>query len=106
MSGVLIIISLLLFDLSEIATIGSISILLIHTVTHLGHLKLIKETKASKFLVILAALFSVIAMVLALIYISKKAEHVMGVLIGFVFIAVLIEVLLQKITKRNVRTRV
>jgi amino acid transporter len=74
-SGVFIILSLLLFDLSEIAAIGSISILFIHTVTHIGHLKLISETGASKLLVVLA-------------------------------VAVVTEIFLQKIAKREIRPRI
>lgn len=105
-SGIIIIVSLLLFDLSEIAAIGSISILFIHTVTHIGHLKLITETGASKLLVILAALFSMAAMTLALIYISKESDHIISILVGFIFVAVITEIFLQKITKREIRPRV
>lgn len=105
-SGIFIIISLLLFDLSEIAAIGSISILFIHTATHLGHLKLLPETGASKLLVVLAALFSFVAMLLALIYIAKQSDHVISILIGFTLVAISTEILLQKITKRKIKLRI
>lgn len=105
-SGILIIILSLLFDLSEIAAIGSISILFVHAVTHLGHLKLIKETGASRFFVWLAALSSLLAMVLALIYVSQQSGHVVIVLIGFVTIAAITEIALQKILKREVVSRI
>ncbi len=105
-SGIFIIISLLLFDLSEIAAIGSISILFIHTVTHIGHLKLLMETGASTFLVILAALFSFVAMVLALIYTFSVSDHIISILIGFVLVAVMTEIILQKITKRKIKPRI
>jgi len=104
-SGVLIILSSLLFDLSEIAAIGSISILFIHSVTHLGHLKVINETGASKTLVILAAILSLCAMVLALIYVTMHSDKVISVLIGFVCVAAITEIALQKITKRRIRAR-
>lgn len=94
------------FDLSEIAAIGSISILFIHTVTHIGHLKLISETGASKLLVVLATLFSSVAMLLALDYVSKNSDHVIVVLIGFVSVAVVTEIFLQKIAKREIRPRI
>jgi len=105
-SGVFIIVSLLLFDLSEIAAIGSISILFIHAVTHIGHLKLIAATGASRVLVILAALFSLVAMILALIYISGESDHVISILIGFVIVAVITEISLQKLNKREIRPRI
>ncbi len=105
-SGALIIILSLLFDLSDIAAIGSISILFIHAVTHIGHLKLLKQTGASKILVIIAAALSLVAMVLALIYISQHSDHIVVVLIGFVVAAATIEVALQKIAKREVKPRI
>jgi amino acid transporter len=105
-SGILIIISSLLFDLSEIAAIGSISILFIHSVTHLGHIKLVHETDASKVLVMLAAILSLGAMILALIYVTKKSDHLASILVGFVILAAIMEFLLQKITKRVIRPRI
>ena len=105
-SGVLIIILSILFDLSEIATIGSISILFVHTATHIGHLKIISQTGASRLLILLAAVFSFLAMILALIYASKASGHIIGILAGFVAIAGITEVVLQKIAKREVKARV
>lgn len=105
-SGIFIMVSLLLFDLSEIAAIGSISILFIHAVTHAGHLKLITRTGASKTLVVLAALFSLVAMILALIYISRELDHVISILVGFVLVAAVTEVSLQKINKKKPKRRV
>ena len=105
-SGFAIIILTLLFDLSEIAAIGSISILFIHAVTHIGHLKLTSETGASRTLVLLAAALSLSAMTLALIYISHQSGHVVMVLIGFALVAITAEILLQKIRHREVSPRI
>ena len=105
-SGIFIIASLLIFDLSEIAAIGSISILFIHGITHVGHLKLISKTGASRILIIMAALFSFIAMILALDYISKQSDHVVIVLGGFVLVAVITEIFLQKIINKEVKPRI
>jgi amino acid transporter len=104
-SGLFVIILSLLFDLSEIAAIGSISILFIHFVTHIGHLKLTAQTGASKFLLIIAALFCLTAMVLAIIYVSKESNQVLIVLAGFVTISAFTELLLQKITHREIKPR-
>jgi len=105
-SGVFIMILSLLFDLSDIAAIGSISILFVHTVTHIGHLKLISQTGASTTMVLLTAMFSLIAMVLALIYVSKESAYVLYILIGFVLVASMTEISLQKIIKREIKPRV
>ena len=104
-SGVFIIVLMLLFNLSDIAAIGSISILFVHTITHIGHLKKINETRASIFMVSLAALLSLTAMTLALIYVSQKSDHIVQLLLGFVLIAVITEVVLQKTLKREVKPR-
>lgn len=104
-SGVFIIVSLLLFDLSEIAAIGSISILFIHAVTHIGHLKLISETGASRVLVLIAVLFSLTAMLLALGYVARQSDHVIGILVGFVLVAVITEISLQKINNKEIKSR-
>ena len=105
-SGILIVILTLLFDLSEIASIGSISILFVHTVTHLGHLKLTTKTGASRLLVFLAALLSLLAMVLALIYVSHHSSHVVPVLAGFILLAGGTEIMLQKIRQREIQPRI
>jgi len=105
-SGIFIIILSILFDLSEIAAIGSISILSVHAVTHFGHLKITSQTGASRLLVLLAAIVSLTAMVLALIYVSKESNQVITILIGFVVVAATAEVLLQKIAKREIKPRI
>jgi len=104
-SGVLIVILSVLFDLSEIAAIGSISILFVHAVTHIGHLKIAAETGASRTLVLLAAVFSLLAMALALIYVSKQSHQVVMVLAGFVILSLVTEFLLQKTLQRKIRSR-
>jgi len=105
-SGILIIILSLLFDLSEIAAIGSISILFVHTVTHIGHLKIRAETGASLSLVVIATLLSLIAMILAFVYVSQNSGHIAYILIGFVLVAGLTEITLQKIAKREIKPRI
>ena len=105
-SGVLIIILSILFDLSEIAAIGSISILFVHAVTHIGHLKIASKTGASRLLVLLAAVVSLTAMVLALVYVSKESNQVITILFGFIIVAATAEIVLRKIAKREVKPRI
>ncbi|MBA5249772.1 MAG: amino acid permease [Gammaproteobacteria bacterium] len=100
-SGVLIITLSLLFDLSEIAAIGSISILFVHTVTHIGHLKIIKKTGASVTMVCIAAALSFIAMILALIYTHQTSNSVVFVLVGFFLVAGVTEISLQRVAERE-----
>ena len=105
-SGAFIIILSLLFNLSEIATIGSISILFVQAITHIGHLKIISQTGACRILVIFAILSSLAAMMLALVYASRDSNHIIFTLFGFVVIAFLVEIFLQKIKNKKIKTRI
>lgn len=45
-------------------------------------------------------------MVLALVYVRKSSNHVIYILAGFVLLAAITEVLLQKITKKEIKSRI
>ena len=101
-STVILIAFVLFFDLTEIAAIGSISILFIHALVHIGHLLKIKETKASKFLVILAIITITLAIILALQYTSKHIPDVGYFIAGGFVLAFIIEIGLRLLTNRVV----
>ncbi len=102
-SGLLIIVLALLFDLSEIAAIGSISILFVHAVTHIGHLRLLRETGASPVTIVLAIVVTLGAAGLA--YASRSSNKVALVLAGFFIVSFTAEWLLQKISGRTIQPR-
>ena len=105
-SSALILILSVFFDLSEIAAIGSVSILMVHFVVHAGHLRLLRKTGAIGLLVVMAALTNLAAIVLSAVYLSGKSPHLL-ILVGSLFaLAVLIEVSLRLLTGRSVRPRV
>ena len=104
-STIILITFVIFFDLTEIAAIGSISILFVHALVHIGHLLKIKETKASKILVTLAIITITIAIILALEYTSKHIPNVgYFITVGFVF-AFLIEITLRILTKRVIKAQ-
>jgi hypothetical protein len=105
-SGILVIVLSLLFDLSEIAAIGAISVLFVHAVTHIGHLKIISETGASYLLVLLATVLCLVAMVMALVYENGKSNQVGLIFLGFLIVAGSTEFFLQKIHNREVKPRI
>jgi len=105
-STLILIIFVLFFNLTEIAAIGSISILFIHAMVHIGHLLKIKDTKASKFLVVLAILTIMTAIVLALAYTSKHIPNVGYYIAGGFLLAFLIEIGLRLVTKRVVSKQI
>jgi amino acid transporter len=104
-SGLLVALLSVLFDLSEIAAIGSITILCVHAVTHIGHLRILSRTGASRLPVLLAALLSLAAMGIALVYAARETHRVIVILAGFVILAAGTEILLRIITNRKVRPR-
>ena len=105
-SSAFILILAVFFDLSEIAAIGSVSILIVHFVVHVGHLRLLRETGAVGTLVVVAALTNLAAIGLSTIYLSGKSPHLL-ILVGSLFaLAVLIELSLRLLTGRSVRPRV
>lgn len=104
-SGILVIALSLVFELAEIAAIGSIAILFVHAVTHIGHFRLIAKTGASRLLVLIAAILSLVAMLLALVYLTKESPHIVYTLLGFVAVAGMTEMALQRLAKREVKPR-
>lgn len=101
-STAILILFVLLFDLTQIAAVGSISILFIHGFVHIGHLFKIKKSGASKILVILAILTITLAIALALGYTSKHIPNVGSILAFGFIVAFLIEVTLRLVSKRVV----
>ncbi len=104
-SGLLIVVLALLFDLSEIAAIGSISILFIHAMTHVGHLRLIRHTGASRLLILLAIAVTLAAAGLALAYASRSSDKVALILALFFVIAFVVEGLMQTLAGRRILPR-
>lgn len=99
-STLILIAMVLLFQLNEIAAVGSISILFVHLLVHIGHLLKIKKTQASVVLVSLAVVTIIAAIVLALDYTSKNIPDVGYLIVGGFFLAFVVEISLRIITRR------
>jgi amino acid transporter len=93
------------FDLSEIAAVGSITILLVHLLVHLGHLRLLRETGASPVLVLTAILLILVAIVFASLYAFQAMPHILWLVAASMVAAMVTEVLLHRLTGRRVQTR-
>ena len=105
-STFLIILMALFFNLAEIATIGSISMLFIHAIVHIGHLFKIKKTKASKLLVSFAIVTIALVIILALNYSSKHIANIGYYIAGAFILAFLLEVALRLSTKRVIKRQI
>jgi len=93
------------FDLSSIAAIGALSMLIIHTTVHIGHLRLLDQTQASTALVVAAVLASGSAVVLGGVYLSQTSPSLL-LWIGLFFLLSLgIELALNRISGRSIQAR-
>jgi amino acid transporter len=83
-------------DLSSIAIIGSVTILLVHVAVHLGHWRITDETGASRPLVGLAVLanIAVIAAVVWFEFANNPARLLY--LVGFLGLAAVLEIVLRR----------
>jgi amino acid transporter len=93
------------FDLSEIAAVGSITVLIVHLLVHLGHLRLLGETGASPMLVSAAIVLILIAIVFASLYALQALPHILWLVAGSLVLAMGMEVLLHRLTGRRVQRR-
>jgi len=93
------------FDLSSIAAIGALSMLLIHMSVHIGHLRLLAQTRAKRVLVALAALASGGAALLGGYYLSRTSAMLLVWVAGFFVLSLIIELILNRISGRTVRAR-
>ena len=94
------------FDLSSIAEIGAISMLIIHTTVHIGHLRIIKETGASTALVVLAVLANGAAVALGAWYLFGTSPMILAWIVAFFVLAFVVEILLRLALKRVVKARI
>jgi len=104
-SAGLIILLVHAFDLSEIAAVGSMTILIVHLLVHLGHLRLQSETGASPVLVLAAIVLILVAIVFASIYALEAMPHILWLVAASIVAAMVTEVLLHRLTGRRVQTR-
>ena len=104
-SSAIIVVLAVFFDLSSIAEIGALSMLLIHMTVHIGHLRLLGQTGASRLLVMLAVLANGAAAGLGIYHLSKTSPLLLAWIAGFFVLSLLVEVLLHRLTVREVRPR-
>ncbi len=102
-SAAFIVPMILFLNLSEIAAIASITVLLIQGFTHTGHLLVIKETKASYGLVVLAIIGSFSAAGFAIYYTSDSIPHFPMFIVGAFVFAFALEVLLKLVNDRTIK---
>ena len=104
-SSAIIILLAVFLDLSSIAAIGALSMLILHMTVHIGHTRLIKETGAIPTLIYLAIVANAVTILLGASHLAKSSPALLVWIGGFFAIAFGVELLLHLITHRSIRTR-
>jgi len=105
-SSLIIIFLAVFFDLSSIAIIGAISMLIIHMTVHIGHLRLLAETGASPSLIVLAVLANAAAIILGVYNLAGTSPMLLVWIISFFVLSLVIEIVLNSLTGRSVKARI
>jgi len=104
-SSLIIVMLAVFLDLSSIAAIGALSMLIIHMITHIGHLRLIGQTGASRGLVILAIAANAAAISLGAFHLSTASPTILAWIAAFILVAYALEMALHHFTFRRVQAR-
>jgi len=104
-SSFIIIVLAVFFDLSSIAAIGAISMLIIHMTVHIGHLRLLGETGAIPSLIVLAVAANAGAIILGAYHLARSSPMLLVWIGGFFVLALATEITLNRITARSVKAR-
>ena len=102
-SAIFLVLMILFFKLSEIATIGSIYILFIHVFVHVGHLLKIRVTGANRAIILFSILTLMVTIVLALIYTARHVENIGYYIVGGFILSYALEMILRLSTKRVIK---
>jgi amino acid transporter len=104
-SSAIIILLAVFLDLSSIAAIGALSMLILHMTVHIGHTRLLKETGAIPALIYLAIAANAVTILLGASHLARGSPALLAWIAGFFLIALGVEFLLHRITHRSIRTR-
>ena len=104
-SAFLIILAINFMRLSEIAAVGSITVLIVHLATHIGHLRLRAQTGANLFLIICAIAATAITIAFAVYYLRQTSPLIIWLVLAALGAALASEWLLHRIKGRRIRTR-
>jgi len=93
-------------DLSAIASLASITMILVYLVVNIGHLHLTKETSAKYIIVLLASITSFVVLGMFLYHIFSTTLSTGLVLLAFIAGAFIMEFILQKVNKRKIKAQI
>ena len=94
-----------LMDLATIASLGSVTSLLVYFLVNLGAFRVIKGGVLKRFLISLSVLACLFAIVVWFVYTLKYAPMSLGIFFAFVVIAFVVEGLMQRVAGRRIKAQ-
>ena len=91
-----------MLDLATVASLGSATSLMVYFLVNLGAFRIVKGTGVQRTLMLLSVLACLFAMSVWLMFTMKYAPRSLGIFISFMFIALVVESLMQR--KRKIRS--
>jgi len=104
-TAILVILFANTFPLDKIGMMGSAAFLLIYAAVSVGHMRLYKQTGASPFLIVMAILACLFALVILVYYLGTKTPVTLIALSVVVALSFLAEWLYRRYTTRKLRAR-
>jgi amino acid transporter len=93
-------------DLTAIASLASVTIIIVYLIVNIGHLRLTQETGAKKMIVLFATITTLSVLLLFLYHLFTTDPKTGIVLVIFIISAFITEFLLQKFNKRKIQPRI
>ena len=93
-------------DLTTVASLGSATTLVIYFLVNLGAFRLIRDNALSRFVILLSVLACLFAVLVWLFYTLKYAPGSLGIFAGFIVLAVVFEVLMQRLKGRRIKAQI
>jgi amino acid transporter len=91
-----------LMDLATIASLGSVTSLLVYFLVNLGAFRIIKGGALKRFLISLSVMACLFAIVVWFVYTLKYAPISLGIFAAFLVIAFVVEGLMQRVVGRRI----
>ncbi len=104
-SAGLIILLINFLQLSAIAAVGSITLLIVHLAVHAGHIRLRRQTGASLLLIWLAILATLATIGFALVYLSGSSPLILWLVAATLATALIAEGALHRVKHRRITPR-
>jgi amino acid transporter len=93
-------------NLTAIASLASVTMLIVYLFVNIGHLRLIKETGAKFYLILLAVLTTLATIGLFLYHIFESSPKTLIILIVFIGLAFVAEYLFEKFGNRKIEAKI